>query len=176
MKIRWLIPAFCLALFAWPSRAQQQNSQQKPQDSQDSSSSSSSSLPPTDSRDNSDSGAHSKHSSAKSSSSPSDDFLSNKVVNPKDPSTWDPYGAYHDVDVGNFYKAKGDQDAAIGRYQDAIRLKPDFAKPRLLLAEIYEKRHDDQIALKYYKEYLQVLPNGPDAKKVQKKIEKLSSR
>jgi Tfp pilus assembly protein PilF len=69
---------------------------------------------------------------------------------------------------------KGDMDAAIGRFQDAIRLRPNFAKPRLLIAEIYEKRGDKSEALHYYKEYLQVFPDAPDAAKVKKKIGKLS--
>ena len=44
------------------------------------------------------------------------------------------------------------------------------------LAECYEKKGDPSEAVRYYKEYLQVLPNAPDAKKVQQKIEKLSKK
>ncbi len=55
---------------------------------------------------------------------------------------------------------KGDIDAAISRYKDAIRLRSNFAKPRLLLAEAYEKKHDKVNALKYYKEYLEVFPKA----------------
>lgn len=167
-----LLFGVALALPAW---AQQPTSSQKPSGDQDSSSSSSSSnQPPGDAGDDSAPRSHAKKTSGKSS--PAEDSSSTKVVNPKDPSTWDPYGAYHDIDVGNFYKAKGDPDAAIARYQDAIRLKPDFAKPRLLLAEIYEKRGDDETAIKYFKEYLQVYPDAPDAQKIRKRIEKLSAK
>jgi tetratricopeptide (TPR) repeat protein len=70
---------------------------------------------------------------------------------------------------------KGDIDAAISRYKDAIRLRSNFAKPRLLLAEAYEKKNDKSSALKYYKEYLEVFPTAPDAKKIHSKIEKLSA-
>ena len=73
-----------------------------------------------------------------------------------------------------FYMHKGDFDAAISRFQDAIRLRSSFAKPRLLLGQAYEKKGDKTTALKYYKEYLQVFPKAPDAKKVQNKIDKLS--
>ena len=66
-------------------------------------------------------------------------------------------------------------DAAISRFEDAIKLRANFAKPRLLLAEAYEKKGDKTEAVHYYQEYLKVLPNAPDAKKIQKKIEKLSS-
>jgi tetratricopeptide (TPR) repeat protein len=96
------------------------------------------------------------------------------VLPPEDNPAWDPFHAAQDIDVGTFYMHKGDLDAAIGRFQDAIRLRPNFAKPRLLIAEIYERRGDKSEALHYYKEYLQVFPDAPDSKKVQKKIEKLS--
>jgi tetratricopeptide (TPR) repeat protein len=96
------------------------------------------------------------------------------VLPPEDNPAWDPFHAAQDIDIGTFYMHKGDLDAAIGRFEDAIRLRPNFAKPRILLAEVYEKKGDKAEALHYYKEYLQVFPDAPDAKKVQKKIEKLS--
>jgi predicted TPR repeat methyltransferase len=53
-------------------------------------------------------------------------------------------------------------------------LKPNWAQPRLQLAEAYEKAGDKLSAVKTYKEYLQAFPKAPDASKIQKKIEKLS--
>lgn len=53
---------------------------------------------------------------------------------------YDPLPAEKDVDVGEFYMHKGDLDAAIARFEDAIQLKANYAKPRLLLAQIYEKK------------------------------------
>ncbi|MFZ3200562.1 MAG: tetratricopeptide repeat protein [Candidatus Acidiferrales bacterium] len=88
---------------------------------------------------------------------------------------YDPFHAQQDVEVGTFYMHKGDVDAAIPRFEDAIRLRPDFAKPRLLLAEVYEKKHENETAVKYLKEYLQVDPKAPDADKIRKKIESLSA-
>lgn len=79
------------------------------------------------------------------------------------------------MEVGTFYMHKGDVDAAIGRFEDAIRLRANFAKPRILLAEAYEKKGDKTTELKYYKEYLQVFPDAPDAKKIRQKIAKLSN-
>ena len=96
-----------------------------------------------------------------------------------DPEDDPKYYAFHaeqDIDVGMFYMHKGDTDAAITRFEHAAGLRPNYAKPRLLLAEAYEKKHDPDTALKYYKEYLKVYPDAPDAKKIQKKIEKLSAR
>ncbi len=78
--------------------------------------------------------------------------------------------------MGNFYLHKGDIDAAIPRFEEAAALQPKDGKPRLLLAECYEKKHDPANAAKYYREYLKVDPNAPDAKKIQKKIEKLEAQ
>lgn len=89
-------------------------------------------------------------------------------------TTYDPVTAEQDVEVGQFYMRKGDIDAAIGRFQDAIRLRSTFAKPRLLAAEAYEKKGEKREAVKYYKDYLKVFPHAPDAKKVQARIDKLS--
>jgi tetratricopeptide (TPR) repeat protein len=98
------------------------------------------------------------------------------VLPPEDDPAWDPFHAQQDVDVGMFYLHKGDVDAAIIRFEHAISLRANFAKPRLLLAEAYEKKGDSSEALRYYKEYLQVLPNAPDAKKIREKIDKLSKK
>lgn len=97
------------------------------------------------------------------------------VLPPEDDPAWDPFHAEQDIEVGTFYMHKGDTDAAISRFEDAIKLRANFAKPRLLLAEAYEKKGDKTEAVHYYQEYLKVLPNAPDAKRIQKKIEKLSS-
>jgi tetratricopeptide (TPR) repeat protein len=89
-------------------------------------------------------------------------------------TTYDPVSAEEDVEVGTFYMHKGDYDAAISRFQDAIRLRSNFAKPRLLAAEAYEKKGDKAGAVKCYKDYLQAFPHASDAKKIQNKIDKLS--
>jgi Tfp pilus assembly protein PilF len=90
------------------------------------------------------------------------------------PTQYNPLQAQKDVDVATFYMRKGDPDASIPRLEEAIRLRPNYAKPRLMLAEIYEKKDDRENALKYYREYLQVYPHAPDAKKIEKKISNLS--
>jgi Tfp pilus assembly protein PilF len=100
--------------------------------------------------------------------------ISSDAEKAKAAATYNPLPAQQDVEVGMYYLHKGDIDAAIDRFLDAIQQRPNFAKPRLLLGKAYEKKHDNESALKYYKEYLQVLPGAPDAKEVQKKIEKLS--
>ena len=82
--------------------------------------------------------------------------------------------ADHDVEVAKFYVRKGDIDAAIGRFEEAVRLDPRRAEPRLLLAKAYEKKGDKAAAAKSYQEYLRVFPNAPDAAKIQKKIARLN--
>jgi tetratricopeptide (TPR) repeat protein len=90
-------------------------------------------------------------------------------------SRYDPVRAEKDIEVGTFYMHKGDIDAAILRFQDAVRYRPKYAKPRLLLGKAYEKKGDRAMAVKAYKGYLRVFPHAPDAKKIQKKIDKLSA-
>ena len=91
-------------------------------------------------------------------------------------SDYNPLDSEKDVEVGLFYMHKGDVDAAIPRFEDAIRLRDNYAEPRRLLGEAYEKKHDKSNAVKYYKEYLKVYPTAPDAKKIQDKIDKLSGK
>jgi tetratricopeptide (TPR) repeat protein len=87
--------------------------------------------------------------------------------------TYDPLHAQEAVEIGKFYMRRGDVDAAIDRFKEAIHLNPNFALPRLLLGEAYEKKGEKAEAVKYYEEYLKMLPKAPDAKKVRKKMEKL---
>ncbi|MGC2333836.1 MAG: tetratricopeptide repeat protein [Candidatus Acidiferrales bacterium] len=93
----------------------------------------------------------------------------------KEIATFDPPNAEKDVEVASYYMRKGDMNAAIPRLQEAVQLKPKYAKARLMLAEAYEKAHDKDSAMKTYQEYLKAFPNASDAKKIEKKIEKLSS-
>lgn len=120
---------------------------------------------------------------APSDKSSTDKAASSKAVSDKSAgdksggdANYDPFHAAQDIDVGMFYLHKGDYDAAIDRFKDAIRLKPNFAKPRLLLGELYEKRGDKADAIRYYKEFLEILPDGPDSKKVRGRLEKLGAK
>ncbi|MDQ1409556.1 MAG: hypothetical protein QOJ41_1291 [Acidobacteriaceae bacterium] len=92
-----------------------------------------------------------------------------------DQPTWDPLRAEKDLEVGQFYLKKGDLDAAIDRFQDAAAAKPGFAIPYRYLGEAQEKKGDKREALKSYRRYLDLYPHAEDAKKIQKKIDKLWS-
>jgi TolA-binding protein len=150
-------------------QSQQQNQQQSGEDQQDSDgppvSNESSSKKPHDETDNG-------GKNAKPDDAPPP--ISSDAEKAKAAAIYNPLPAQQDIEVGMYYLHKGDVDAAIDRFLDAIQQRPNFAKPRLLLGKAYEKKHDNESAVKYYKEYLKVLPGAPDAKEVQKKIEKLS--
>jgi tetratricopeptide (TPR) repeat protein len=140
---------------------QKQDSQKKDDDQSQESSSKKNVTDPDAERD--------EKKGAKSEEKPDD-----KSAKPAD--KYDPYPAEQDLEVGMFYLHKGNVDAAIDRFKDAIQVRPNFAKPRLLLGEAYEKKGEKAEALKYYKEYLEVFPTAPDSKNVRKKIEKLSAQ
>ncbi|MBZ5502972.1 MAG: tetratricopeptide repeat protein [Acidobacteriia bacterium] len=94
----------------------------------------------------------------------------------KDAPSPEAAGAAHDIEVAEYYLRKGDVDAAIGRLQDAIQLQPKLPRPYLLLAHACERKKDKAAAAKYFQEYLRVSPDAPDAKKIEKKIDKLTAR
>ncbi|MGB6875315.1 MAG: tetratricopeptide repeat protein [Candidatus Acidiferrales bacterium] len=90
--------------------------------------------------------------------------------------TYNPMRAVHDVDVGKFYMKRGDLDGAIARFKDAMRYKPNYAEPCLLLGQVYEQKHDAASAISYYQQYLKILPGGSESRKVRKRIGDLQEK
>jgi tetratricopeptide (TPR) repeat protein len=90
-----------------------------------------------------------------------------------DQPTWDPLRADKDMEVGQYYLHKGDLDAAIDRFQDAILAKPGYAIPFRFLGEAQEKRGLKKQAIKSYQRYLDLYPHAEDGEKIKKKIDKL---
>jgi regulator of sirC expression with transglutaminase-like and TPR domain len=68
---------------------------------------------------------------------------------------------------------KGDVDAAIDRFQDAIEAKPGYAVPFRYLGEAQERKGLKKPAIKSYQRYLDLYPKAEDAEKIKKRIEKL---
>lgn len=68
---------------------------------------------------------------------------------------------------------KGDIDAAIDRFEDAIQAKPGYAIPFRYLGEAEEKKGAKKQAIKAYTKYLDLYPHAEDKNKIQKKIDKL---
>jgi tetratricopeptide (TPR) repeat protein len=93
--------------------------------------------------------------------------------NAPDQPMWDPLRAEKDLEVGKYYMHKGDVDAAMDRFQDAILAKPGYALPFRLLGEAQEKKGMKKAAIKSYTRYLDLYPSAEDADKVHKQIEKL---
>ena len=91
-------------------------------------------------------------------------------------ATYDPGRASEDIEVGTFYMHKGDIDAAIARFEDAVRSQPNRGQSWLLLGGAYEKKGDRDAARKCYQDYLKMFPKAPDAEKIHRKIEKLSAK
>jgi tetratricopeptide (TPR) repeat protein len=93
--------------------------------------------------------------------------------NAPDQPKWDPLRAEKDLEVGQYYMKRGDYDAAIDRFNDAIEAKPGFAIPFRWLGEAQERRGVKKKALKAYQRYLDLVPHADDGDKIRKKIEKL---
>jgi tetratricopeptide (TPR) repeat protein len=93
--------------------------------------------------------------------------------NAPDQPVWDPLRAEKDLQVGHYYMNKGDVDAAIDRFEDAIVAKPGYAIPFLYLGEAQEKKGQKRLAAKSYTKYLDLDPHASDAAKIRKKIDKL---
>lgn len=92
---------------------------------------------------------------------------------PEEPAP-DPFHAQKSVEIGQFYMKKGKYDAAIDRFQLAIRYQPNLALPRRLIAEAYEKKKEKPAAVEWYQKYLEALPQAEDAEKVRKRMEILN--
>ncbi len=97
----------------------------------------------------------------------------NATQSAPDQPKWDPLRADKDIEVGKYYMNKGDFDAAIDRFTDAIDAKPGFAVPFRYLGEAYEKKGQKKPAVKAYQRYLDLFPKAEDGEKIRKKIEKL---
>jgi tetratricopeptide (TPR) repeat protein len=120
--------------------------------------------------------------SSKPAKSPNDDMKPKSPAKPNNDSatqsapdqpTWDPLRADKDMEVGQYYFRKGDMDAAIDRFQDAILAKPGYAIPFRFLGEAQEKKGLKKQAIKSYQRYLDLYPHAEDGEKIKKKIDKL---
>ncbi|HEV2488645.1 MAG TPA: tetratricopeptide repeat protein [Candidatus Acidoferrales bacterium] len=94
----------------------------------------------------------------------------------KQTAFYNPYRAVHDVEVGKFYLKRGDFDGAIGRFKEALLYKDNYAEPRLLLGEAYEKKGDPSTAIRYYQEYLKILPRSAESARVRERIARLQEK
>jgi tetratricopeptide (TPR) repeat protein len=82
--------------------------------------------------------------------------------------------AQDDVQVGRYYLNDGDYKGAYGRFEEAARLDPGNVDAIYGLAAVAEKLHHKDEALANYKLYLEVAPDGSQAKAARKALEGLS--
>jgi len=93
--------------------------------------------------------------------------------NAPDQPMWDPLRAEKDLEVGQYYLRKGNVDAAIDRFEDAVLAKPGYALPFRYLGEAQEKKGLQREAIKSYSRYLDLYPRAEDRAKIEKRIAKL---
>jgi tetratricopeptide (TPR) repeat protein len=89
---------------------------------------------------------------------------------------WNPYRAVKDDEVADYYFKQKNYKAALARYQDALANKEKDAIANFGMAECYEQLGQPDQAIVHYKEYLRILPNGPESKKAKKALEKLGEK
>lgn len=82
--------------------------------------------------------------------------------------------AQDDVRIGRFYLAQGNYKGAYGRYSEAARLDPTNLDAIYGLAASADGLHHVDEALTNYKLYLDVAPDGDQAKSARKAIRALS--
>jgi tetratricopeptide (TPR) repeat protein len=82
--------------------------------------------------------------------------------------------AQDDVRIGRFYLSDGNYNGAYGRFSEASRLDPANLDAIYGLAAAAAGMHHTDEALTNYKLYLQIAPDGNDAKSARKAIRELS--
>lgn len=86
---------------------------------------------------------------------------------------YNPYQAEKEVEVGNFYMKKGRYAAAVKRYEEATKWKPNWALAYLKLGEACEKKGEPRRAAEAYRKYLEILPRDRRAGQLRKEIARL---
>lgn len=87
--------------------------------------------------------------------------------------SYNPFQAEKEVEVGNFYMKKGNYPAAIKRYQEATKWKPNWGLAYLKLGQAYEKKGEPRRAAEAYRKYLEILPKDRRAAQLRKEIARL---
>jgi tetratricopeptide (TPR) repeat protein len=86
---------------------------------------------------------------------------------------WNPHKAAKDIEVGDFYFRLKNYRAALSRYREALRYKPDDAVANFRIGESLSKLDQPDEAVVHFEKYLKILPEGPLAKDARKELRKL---
>ncbi|HLW54591.1 MAG TPA: tetratricopeptide repeat protein [Candidatus Angelobacter sp.] len=89
---------------------------------------------------------------------------------------YDPHRAMKDLEVGNFYLKQKNYRAALERFNDALRYKPNDAQATYALAYTQEKMDLLEQSRKNYSKYLELLPQGPHAKDCEEGLKRVEAR
>lgn len=76
---------------------------------------------------------------------------------------YNPLLAGQNLKIGNFYFKKGNYDAAIPRFQDAIEYQPSLVAAYDALGRAYEKKGDKAKAVAVYNDFLTKYPDASKA-------------
>lgn len=71
--------------------------------------------------------------------------------------------AWKSVEIGNYYWQRKKVNAALSRYQEAVKTDPHYAPAYLGLGRVYEKIGLKKKAVEAYQRYLDELPSTKDA-------------
>lgn len=88
---------------------------------------------------------------------------------------WDPHKAAKNVEVGDYYFKKGNYQAALSRYEEALEWKSNHALAAYQAAQCEEKLGQPDDARRYYEKYLTVLPKGPLAADARQALARLGT-
>ncbi|HUA61976.1 MAG TPA: hypothetical protein VML19_24680 [Verrucomicrobiae bacterium] len=91
----------------------------------------------------------------------------------KDDYSFNPLQSKRDVEVGDYYRRKGDWNAASGRYRVATLRNDGNAQAWLKLGEARQKMKDTKGAKEAYNKYLELDSTSKTAEEVRKALTKL---
>ena len=89
---------------------------------------------------------------------------------------YNPPLAEKNLTIGNSYFKKGNYDAAISRYLEAIDYYPNLYAAHDALGRAYEKKGDDAKALTVYRDFLAKYPDSPKAGEFKSRIKRLEKK
>jgi tetratricopeptide (TPR) repeat protein len=89
---------------------------------------------------------------------------------------WNPHKSDKNVEVGDFYFRRQNYEAAESRYREALYWMDNNAIASFRLAEVLEQLGRNQEAVKYYRQYLSILPQGSESKSARNQIQKLANK
>ena len=79
------------------------------------------------------------------------------------------------MEIGDFYMRRRKYNAALSRFQEALKTDPHYAPAYRELGRVYEKMGQWQKSLDAYRKYLDELPSARDAREA-KDIHKAIAR